>query len=151
VSLTAGVAHPLHVGSLVFEPGVLVTYSPIPWEVETTMASGTAGLTGLLANLGVAIEFLPKLSGRADAGVGALIFSGLTENGNPFLDANDFADGPIPLFHVRGALGVEYAITGNFVIHAEPVVFSYSPSRPLREDIDSIRRFEMLVGAGYRM
>ena len=151
VSVTGGVAHPLHIGSIVIEPGVLFSYSPVPWEVEASRLSGTAGLTGLLANLGAGMEFLPRLSGRADAGVGALIFSGLTVEGNPFLDANDFADGPIALFHVRGALGVEYAITNNFVIHAEPVVFSYSPSRPLREEIESITRFEMLVGAGYRM
>ncbi len=151
VSITGGIAHPLHIGSIVLEPGALVTYSPVPWEVEASRQSGTAGLTGLLANLGAGMEFLPKLSGRADAGVGALIFSGLTVDGNPFLDANDFADGPVALFHVRGALGVEYAITNNFVIHAEPLVFSYSPSRPLRQEIESITRFEMLVGAGYRM
>jgi hypothetical protein len=151
VSLTAGVGHPVQVGTVVLEPGVLVTYSPVPWEVEATDESGTAGLTGVMANLGASLEFIPKLSGRVDAGVGALIFTGLTKEGNPFLDMNDFADGAIAMFHVRGALGLEYAISRNFVLHAEPVVFSYSPSRPLREEIDSITRFEMLVGAGYRM
>ena len=153
VSITAGVAHPLYFGQVVLEPGALVTYTPIPWEVENAdpPRSGTAALTGLMANLGAGMEFLPRLSGRAEAGLGALIFSGLTETGNPFLDMNDFADGPIALFHVRGALGVEYAITNNFLVHAEPVVFSFSPSRPLREDIESVTRFEMLVGVGYRM
>lgn len=151
VSITGGVAHPIQLGSILLEPGALVSYSPVPWEVEASRQSGTAGLTGLLANLGAGMEFLPKLSGRAEAGLGALIFSGLTETGNPFLDMNDFADGPIALFHLRGALGVEYAITDNFLIHAQPLVFSYSPSRPLREEIESITRFEMLVGAGYRM
>jgi hypothetical protein len=153
VSITGGVAHPLYIGDFVLEPGALVTYTPIPWEVENAdpPRSGTAALTGLMANLGAGMEFLPGLSGRAEAGLGALIFSGLTETGNPFLDMNDFADGAIALFHVRGALGVEYAITDNFLIHAEPVVFSFSPSRPLREDIESVTRFEMLVGAGYRM
>jgi hypothetical protein len=153
VSITGGVSHPLYFGQVVLEPGALVTYTPIPWEVENAdpPRSGTAGLTGLMANLGAGMEFLPGLSGRAEAGLGALIFSGLTETGNPFLDMNDFADGPIALFHVRGALGVEYAITSNFLIHAEPVVFSFSPSRPLREDIESVTRFEMLVGVGYRM
>ena len=151
VSLTAGVGHPVHLDSVMLEPGVLVTYSPVPWEVQATERSGTAGLTGVMANLGVGFEFLPNLSGRADAGIGALVFSGLTETGNPFLDMNDFADGAIAMFHVRGALGLEYAISRNFTVHAQPVVFSYSPSRPLREEIDSITRFEMLVGAGYRM
>ncbi len=153
VSLTASVAHPIYLGQVVLEPGALVSYTPIPWEVENAdpPRSGTAALTGLMANLGAGMEFLPRLSGRAEAGLGALIFSGLTETGNPFLDMNDFADGPIAMFHVRGALGAEYAITDNFLIHAEPLVFSYSPSRPLRADIESITRFEMLVGVGYRM
>ena len=153
MSLTASVAHPIYLGQVVLEPGALVSYTPIPWEVENAdpPRSGTAALTGLMANLGAGMEFLPRLSGRAEAGLGALIFSGLTETGNPFLDMNDFADGPIAMFHVRGALGAEYAITDNFLIHAEPLVFSYSPSRPLRADIESITRFEMLVGVGYRM
>jgi hypothetical protein len=151
VSLTAGVGHPINLGSIVLEPGAIVTYTPVPWEVQTSDKSGTAALTGILGNLGAGYEFLPHLSGRADFGVGALIFSGLTEAGNPFLDMSDFADGPIALFHVRGALGVEYAITNNIVVEAQPVVFSYSPSRPLREDIDKITRFEVLIGAGYRM
>jgi hypothetical protein len=151
VSLTAGISHPISLGPILLEPGALVTYSPVPWEVQQSEAEGTAGLTGLLANLGAGYEFIPSLAGRADVGVGALVFSGLTEDGNPFLDMNDFADGAIAMFHVRAALGVEYAITRNLLIQAQPVVFSYSPSRPLREDIDSITRFEMLVGAGYRM
>jgi hypothetical protein len=155
VSLTAGIGHPVYLGSVMLEPGALVTYSPVPWEVQGSEGSeattGTAGMTGVMANLGAAFEFIPNLSGRVDAGIGALIFSGLTETGNPFLDMNDVADGAISMFHVRGALGLEYAISRNFTVHAQPVVFSFSPSRPLREEIDSITRFEMLVGAGYRM
>ncbi|HKE20481.1 MAG TPA: tetratricopeptide repeat protein [Kofleriaceae bacterium] len=151
VSFNLGAGHPINLGQIVLEPGALVTYTPVPWEVMATDKSGTAGLTGLLANVGVGYEFLPGLSGRAEAGVGALIFSGLTEQGNPFLDETDVADGAIPMFHVRGALGVEYAITKNIVVEAQPVVFSYSPSRPLRAEIDKITRFEMLIGAGYRM
>jgi hypothetical protein len=151
VSFSLGAGHPLNLGPVVLEPGALVTYTPVPWEVMTTSKSGTAALTGLLANVGVGYEFLPGLSGRAEAGVGALIFSGLTETGNPFLDETDVASGAIPMFHVRGALGVEYAVTRNIVVEAQPVVFSYSPSRPLRAEIDKITRFEMLIGAGYRM
>ncbi|HWM86237.1 MAG TPA: hypothetical protein VNO33_10380, partial [Kofleriaceae bacterium] len=151
VSVTVGVGHPLYLGPVVLEPGALVTYSPVPWEVAASETSGTAALTGLLANVGVSYEFIPKLSGRADIGFGALVFSGLTEMGNPFLDMNDFADGPISMFHARAALGAEYAITNNFVVHAQPVVFSFSPSRPLRQEIDNITRFEVLVGAGYKL
>ena len=131
---TAGVGTRSTSATSCIEPGALVSYTPVPWEVENAdRRPGTAGLSGLMANLGAGMEFLPRLSGRADAGLGALIFSGLTETGNPFLDVNDFADGPIAMFNVRGALGAEYAITDNFVIHAEPLVFSCSPSRPLRD------------------
>jgi tetratricopeptide (TPR) repeat protein len=150
-SLALGIGHPFYFGSFAIEPGALITYSPVPWEVEANMASGTAALTGLLANAGVEYALAPKLSLRADVGIGGLIFSGLTEDGNPFLTMDKVADGPLGFFHARGGLGAEYAITNNFVIHAQPLVFSYSPSSRLRSDIDSIRRFEMLVGAGYRM
>ena len=155
VSLSVGIGHPFYMGSVVFEPGVLVTYTPVPWEVAQEVAQedtkGTAGLTGLMANGGLGFALLPRLSVRADVGIGMLIFSGLTVNGNPFLDSNQTADGPIPLFHARGALGVEYAVSKNFVVQAQPLVVSISPSPQLRTDIDSIRRFEMLVGAGLRM
>jgi hypothetical protein len=155
VSLSLGVSHPLYVGPVVLEPGAMVTYTPIPWEVEATaerpMASDTAALTGLLANVGLSYPVLPKLSIRGEAGAGVMIFSGLTVDGNPFLADMENATGPISMFEARGALGIEYAITKNFVIHAQPVVFTYSPTPPLRADIQSITRFEMLAGAGYAM
>jgi hypothetical protein len=151
-SFSVSVGHPFYVGKFVIEPGVLVTYTPLPWEVTASMTSGTAGLTGLLADLGASYEFIPSLSGRIDLGAGALLFSGLDEPGNPFLEPPDFVEeGAIPLFNARVALGAEYAVTTNFTILAQPVVFSYSPSSPLRDSIDKITRFEMLVGAGYRM
>jgi hypothetical protein len=37
------------------------------------------------------------------------------------------------------------------VINAFPVVFAYSPSGELRDTISSVTRFELLVGAGYKM
>lgn len=151
-SFSLSVGHPFYVGKFVVEPGVLVTYTPLPWEKVATMESGTAGLTGLLADVGISYEFIPSLSGRVDIGAGALLFSGLDDPANPFLQPPDFVEeGAIPLFNARVALGAEYAVTTNFTIHAQPVVFSYSPSSPLRDDIDKITRFEMLLGAGYRM
>jgi hypothetical protein len=156
-SVSLGVGHPFYVGRFVVEAGLLFTYTPLPWEARDRMDpeilhTGTAGLFGFLADVGASYEFVSRLSGRLDVGAGALLFSGLSEQGNPFLEERDFVDsGAIPLFNVRVALGAEYAVTNNFTLHAEPVVFSYSPSSPLRDDIDKITRFEMMVGAGYRM
>ena len=154
-SFTLGVGHPIYIGSVVLEPGALVTYTPIPWDAEDEdgMHSGTAGLIGILADLGLSYEFIPRLSGRVDVGAGLVLFSGLRAEGNPFLEERDvLEDGSlIRLFGARVALGGEYAITDNFLIHAQPLVFSYSPTKDLRDDIDKITRFEILVGAGFRM
>lgn len=150
VAIAVGVGYPIYLGDLGLEPGVLLTYTPVPWEVEGGM-TGTAGLTGILGNVGASYPIIPRLSVRVDAGAGVLAVSGLTAEGNPFLDEGELADGAIGLFHMRGALGAEYAITPNFVINAQPLVYSYSKSDPLRVDIESISRFEVLVGAGYKM
>ena len=151
VSLTAGIGHPFYLGSVVLEPGAVVTYSPVPWEVQATRAKGTAGLTGLIGDLGISYPFLSRLSGRVDLGAGALILTGLGVMGNPFIEAGATASGPIGQFQARGALGVEFSVTNNFIIHAQPLVLSYSPSSKLRDGIDAITRFEVLVGAGYTM
>jgi hypothetical protein len=148
--LSAG--HPIDVGPVVIEPGVHIGYLPVPWESTSVAdATGTAGLTSLLANVGVSRHIQSGFSLRGELGLGAVLFSGLTEPGNPFLDEMDMADGTIPLFNARVALGAEYAVTRNFLVQLQPVVFSYSPSSPLREDIEKITRFEILLGAGFQM
>lgn len=152
-SFAIGGGHAFYFGKFAIEPGVLATYTPIPWEATETMASGTAAMTGFLGNIGASYSFLPKLSGRAEVGAGAVIFSGLGEPGNPFLEEGTELTGgkAIALFNARFALGAEYAITKNFIVHALPVVLSYSPSSPLRNDIDQITQFQIMVGAGYQM
>lgn len=155
-SFAVGGGHAFYFGKLAIEPGVLATYTPIPWESvpEGGMtASGTAAMTGILGNVGLSYAFLPKLSGRAEVGAGAVIFSGLGEPGNPFLEEGTELTGgkAIALFNARFALGAEYAVTRNFIVHALPVVLSYSPSSPLRNDIDQVTQFQILVGAGYQM
>lgn len=157
--LSAG--HPFYVGSVVLEPGVLAAYTPVPWDgviirttetgVEMIPTSGTAGLITLLANLGVSREVASRFSVRGELGLGGVFFSGLTKEGNPFLEDKDEATGVIPLFGARVALGAEYALTPNLILHAEPIVFSYSPTSPLKQDIEQITRFDILLGAGYRM
>ncbi|HEU5055122.1 MAG TPA: tetratricopeptide repeat protein [Kofleriaceae bacterium] len=155
MAFALGAGYPLAIDKASFEPGLLVTYSPVPWEgkVEGMEVTGTAGLTALLANAAGGypiVPSLPALSARAEIGLGVLVMSGL-DRGNPFLEENQFADGSIAMFHARVALGAEYMVTPNLALFAQPVVFSFSPASKLRDEISSVTRYEILFGAGYKM
>ncbi len=155
MSFALGAGYPIAIDKASFEPGVLVTYSPIPWEgeVDGMEVTGTAGLTALMANAAGGypiVPSLPALSARAEVGLGVLVMSGL-ERGNPFLESNQFADGSIAMFHARIALGADYMVTPNLAVFAQPVVFSFSPASKLRDEISSVTRYEILFGAGYKM
>jgi hypothetical protein len=151
LGVSAGAAYPLHVDRVGIEPGVLVSYSPVPWESTESDASGTVGLIGLLANAGVTFPLGAGFGLRGDLGVGVLILSGVTKRENPFLEMGDVADGALGRAHLRLAAGVEYAVAPGFILSAQPVV-SYSPAgSDLASSISSITRFEVLFGAGYRM
>ncbi len=155
MAFALGAGYPINVDKASVEPGVLVTYSPVPWEgqVEGMEVNGTAGLTAVLANVAGGypiVPSLPALSARAEIGLGVLVMSGL-ERGNPFLESNQFADGSIAMFHARLALGADYMVTPNLSLFAQPVVFSFSPTSKLRDEISSVTRYEILFGAGYKM
>ena len=151
LGISGGVAYPLHVDKVGIEPGVLVSYSPVPWDNESLGASGTVGLIGLLANAGITYPLAPRFGLRGDVGAGVLVLSGVTKAGNPFLEMGDTADGALSRFHLRLAAGVEFAVAPGFILSAQPVI-SYSPvGSDLNSEISSITRFEILVGAGYRM
>lgn len=149
--ISAGVAYPLHVDQVGIEPGVLVSYTPVAWENDEMGTSGTVGLVGLLANAGATYPLGGGFGLRGDVGVGVLILSGVTERGNPFLESGDVADGALSRAHLRLAAGIEWAVAPAFILSAQPVI-SYSPKgSDLNPEISSITRFEMLLGAGYRM
>ena len=149
--VSAGVAYPLHVDKVGIEPGVLVSYTPVSWDNETTGASGTIGLVGLLANAGATYPLGSGFGLRGDLGVGVLVLTGVGKSGNPFLEMGDTADGALSRAHLRLAAGLEYMVAPGFVLSAQPVI-SYSPKgSDLNSEISSITRFEVLVGAGYRM
>ena len=149
--VSAGVAYPLHVDKIGIEPGVLVSYTPVSWDNEMTGASGTIGLVGLLANAGATYPLGSGFGLRGDLGVGVLVLTGVTKSGNPFLEMGDTADGALSRAHLRLAAGVEFAVAPGFILSAQPVI-SYSPKgSDLNSEISSITRFEVLVGAGYRM
>ncbi len=153
MAFAIGGGYPIAIEKASFEPGLLITYSPIPWEDMTGEVTGTAGLTALLANAAGGypiVPSLPALSARAEVGLGVLIMSGL-DRGSPFLEDNQFADGAIAMFHARLALGAEYMMTPNVALFAQPVVLSFSPASKLRDEISSVTRYEILFGAGYKM
>src|SRR5262245_51222777 len=149
--ISAGAAYPLHVNQIGIEPGVLVSYTPVSWENDAMGTSGTIGLIGILANAGATYPLGGKFGLRGDLGVGVLVLSGVSKRGNPFLEMGDVADGALSRAHLRLAAGVEFAVAPGFILSAQPVI-SYSPKgSDLNSEISSITRFELLVGAGYRM
>ena len=143
-----GVGVPFDAGKVSLDAGALVTYTRVPWDGED--ATGTAGLTGLLANLGVSIPLGGgRVAARLDAGAGILVLSGVTDD-TPFLNPDERATGALRMLHARLAAGLEVAVSGALALTAQPVV-SYSPAKDLSDDISSITRFELLVGAALRL
>jgi hypothetical protein len=150
-SVAIGAGYPLQLGSMEVAPGLLLAYTPVPWEGDNTDMSGTAGLWAILANVGASRPVAPKISVRGDLGLGLQVLSGVTKAGNPFLNPDQVASGPLSMFNVRVALGAEYELTPNVSVNAQPLVLSWSPTSKLRDDISSITRYEFLIGAGYKL
>ncbi|HEV7554640.1 MAG TPA: tetratricopeptide repeat protein [Kofleriaceae bacterium] len=136
---------------LTLEFGAAFTYTPVPFENEMTHENKSASFITVLANVGASYEVIPKLALRGDVGVGALIFSGLDDMGNPFTDMGNPTSGALGMLNVRLGASVEYAITPN-VVAIVPLAFSYSPPKSgLKSSITSITQFDFMVGLGYRM
>jgi hypothetical protein len=151
LGVSGGVAYPIYIDKVGIEPGVLISYSPVPWDNDSLGASGTVGLIGLLANAGITYPLAPRFGLRGDVGAGLLVLSGVSKAGNPFLEMGDTADGALSRAHLRLAAGIEVMVAPGFILSAQPVI-SYSPKgTDLNSEISSITRFEILVGAGYRM
>jgi hypothetical protein len=148
-ALRAG--HPMRLGALGVEIGAAFTYTPVPWNNRMAEASGTAALWGILLNAGVSYPLMDRLSARADLGLGVLNFSGLG-NANPFTLGGGVPDRPLTMFNARVELGLAYAITPNLVVSASPFVLAYSPAdKSLSDLVGSLLRYELLIGAGYRL
>jgi len=140
--------YPIVIDKLLVEVGAGFTFTPVPFE-GLMMASKTAQLIGLVANVGGTYTVVPKLGVRGDLGIGVQWFNGVGES--PFTN-NAPTSGALPMFHLRLGVSADYAITPNFVATIAPLAFSYSPpAAGLREDIKSIRALDFMVGLGYRM
>ncbi len=152
-ALSAGYPIPLDRWTTL-EVGAALTFTPVPYDKD--MGSKTGQLWGVMANTGLSYIVMPKLSVRADAGLGALVFSNVSDS---VFTANQPTTGALTMFHVRGAVSGEYEITPNVVVTLTPVAFTYSPAKSgLKErvntkaDVTSISTIDFaMVGIGYRM
>jgi hypothetical protein len=149
-SLAIGAGYPIQAGPALVDAGALITYTPVPWN-NNAGAEGTASLVSILGNVGASYPVTPEILVRGELGLGVLLFSGL-DSGNLFTMNGAPASGALSMFNVRFALGASYLVTPNLAVNASPVIYSYSPAKEgLREDIDALTRFELMLGVGYRM
>lgn len=146
-ALIGGYPLKLPVDKLSLEVGAAITYTPLLYQ--TSGMSKTGSLTGVMANAGASYEIVPKLSGRFDLGVGALVMAGVS---NSVYTMDQPTTGALAMFTVRAGLSVDYAITNNILATVAPIAVEFSPAKAgLSDQIDHITRFDFMVGVGYRM
>ena len=134
------------------DAGINVGYMPVPFTNLMTNANQTASLISVLADAGATYTVIPNLGIRGDLGIGALVFSGMGDPGNPFTNNGAPASGALGMLAVRAAVAADYAITPNIVATVTPFAIEYSPAKSgLRDDIKSILSFDFMLGVGYRM
>ena len=149
-SFGVGAAYPLQFGKVGVDLGALVTFTGVPWD-NTMGTTGTAGLTGLLANVGGRYWVMDKLALRTHAGVGVLVLSGVGGQ-SVFVNPGSEVSGALSMLNLRFGVGADYLLTRNFVISASPFSYSYSPAAEnLRDGIDGFTRIEIFAGLGYRL
>jgi hypothetical protein len=151
-ALTAG--YPIAIDDrLTIDAGAVFTLTPVPYSIRqgttTEESSKTALLTGLMANGGVSYEAMPRLSVRADLGLGALLFSNVSES--RFTNGR-MTSGALTMFHLRAAVSADYAFTPNVIGTVMPIAFTYSPPKSgLDPTIKNITSIDFMLGIGYRM
>ena len=145
--------YPVYVqDQLEIDAGAAITFTPLPYQNTMTMVNKNASMTTVLADAGATYLVAPRIGLRADVGVGALIFGGISDAGNPFTDMGAPTSGALTMLAVRGGVSADYAITSNFYATLAPFAFTYSPAKSgLRSDIKSLTRMDFMVGVGYRM
>lgn len=130
--------------------GAALSLSPFQWNHPTDGSKNTSLFLTAVANAGLRIEAVPKLTVRADVGVGALFLTNVAE-GNPFTEMGTAAEGgALTMFHLRLGAAAEYAVAQSFTVWASPITFAYSPAKAGLIS-DSVIQLSFLAGVGYRM
>jgi hypothetical protein len=150
VSVRGAAAYSLSFNKLAIDLGAAATYTPIPYELGDG-TSATSSLVGLMGNAAGRYHATRHIDVRAELGAGAQWWSGL-QMGNRFTDMGLAASGPLPMFVVRLALGVDYVLDSGLIISATPVSYQYSPPHEGLDDaINSVTQFDLLLGLGYAL
>ena len=141
--------HPIAVNDkLAIDVGAAFLLQPVAYTTDTGMSS-SAKMISVLADVGATYQVATRVGLRADLGLGALVFSGVSES--PFTDGK-VTTGALTMPQVRVGVSVDIAITPNVLVTIAPLAFSYSPPKDgLRSDIKSITRLDFMIGLGYRM
>jgi hypothetical protein len=147
VSVRAGGAYTMHLGTLALDLGASGTLVPVPFETLDRMSSGTAMLVGLLANAAVRAPVAPKLELRGELGGGVVLMSGLAAM-NPFTVGGAEA-GMLAMPHVRVAAGLDYAVASSLMLTLTPAFAWSAAAGDLDPRISSIIRVDVLLGVAY--
>ncbi|MEO6775888.1 MAG: tetratricopeptide repeat protein [Kofleriaceae bacterium] len=144
--------YPIAVGEqLEVDVGVDLNFTPVPYTDAMNLKK-TGQFIGALADVGAVYTVAPKIGLRADLGIGANVFGGISEMGNPFTQNGAATTGSLAMLAVRVGVAADYAITPNVLITVAPIAFTYSPAKDgLRSDIKSLNRLDFMLGVGYRM
>jgi hypothetical protein len=133
------------------EAGAAFTFTPVPFTPVHAPSGGneTGQLWGLVANAAATYEVIPRFGLRADVGLGALFFANINDSA---FTGGGMTTGALSMFHIRGAVSGEWALTPNVVLTLTPVAFTYSPPKAgLADDVKSITSIDFaMVGIGYR-
>jgi hypothetical protein len=131
--------------------GVDLNFTPVPYT-DSMNVKKTGQFIGVLADAGAVYTVAPKIGLRGDIGIGANVFGGISEMGNPFTESGAATTGALGMLAVRVGVAADYMVTSNVLITVAPIAFTYSPAKDgLRSDIKSLTRLDFMLGVGYRM
>ena len=131
--------------------GIDLNFTPVPYT-NSMNEKKTGQFIGALADVGAVYSVAPKIGLRGDLGVGANVFGGISEMGNPFTQNGAATTGALGMLAVRVGVAADYMVTPNVLITVAPIAFTYSPAKDgLRSDIKSLTRLDFMLGVGYRM
>jgi hypothetical protein len=131
--------------------GLDLNFTPVPYT-DSMNVKKTGQFIGVLADVGAVYSVAPKIGLRGDLGIGANVFGGISDMGNPFTQNGAATTGALGMLAVRVGVAADYMVTPNVLITVAPIAFTYSPAKDgLRSDIKSLTRLDFMLGVGYRM